>query len=536
MSEDVVDAVGKIAAASPVAPGEVLDGKYRVDKVLGVGGMGIVVAATHVGLDRRVAIKFLLPEALQHPEVVARFDREARAAATVKGRHVVHIIDVGKLPDGRAFMVMEYLEGEDLDQALERRGALPVPDAVGYILHACEALAEAHAAGIVHRDLKPANLFLAKQPDRRSIIKVLDFGISKVKDTGGALTKTATAMGTPFYMSPEQLMNAKDVDARADIWSLGVILFELISNKRPFEGESMPEIVAKILQNERPLLRTLQPDLPPMLEDVIARCLRSDRSSRFDSVATLAHALGPFAGQAFGDSVERISRVLGAPSVPPPPGLTSDLGRAAPIRMMSGPPTKMELGSDLLRIEVPKLETFGANASLAKVAVEPPAPRAEPSTQMGVSSSPPAREMRKMSSRALLGFASAALVVVGLASFAWMQRTRAAAVAERPAPPPSSLGRPLVVDAMQVAPVMSVNDAPSVASSAVAVASSAVAVASSAVAVASPSSHKPRSGAHRQDLAAPVVASAGTPRSSAPASTSPAPPPVVKDPLKMDVK
>src|SRR5262245_30981682 len=195
---------------SIVKPGDVLAGKYLVERVLGVGGMGVVVAATHTQLDQRVAIKFLLPSMLSNREVVERFQREARAAAKIKSEHVVRVSDVGTLDSGIPYIVMEFLEGGDLGELLSRRGILPIPLAIDYLLEACEALAEAHAAGIVHRDLKPANLFLARRTDETDIVKVLDFGISK-QHTGDALmaspslTKTTDVFGSPTYMSPEQL-------------------------------------------------------------------------------------------------------------------------------------------------------------------------------------------------------------------------------------------------------------------------------------------------------------------------------------------
>ncbi|HEX7601864.1 MAG TPA: serine/threonine-protein kinase, partial [Polyangiaceae bacterium] len=233
---------------SPVAMGDVLAGKYRVERVLGRGGMGVVVAATHLHLDQRVAIKFLLPDALSHADVVSRFAREAKAASKVTSEHVAKVIDVGTLDSGAPYMVMEYLEGHDLAAELEAKGRLPVEEAVSHVLQALEALAEAHKAGIVHRDLKPANLFLANRPDKTSIIKVLDFGISKLPQAGGAVTHTAAIMGSPLYMSPEQLMSSKSVDARSDVWSIGIVLYESLSGSPPYRADTMPEIVALILQ------------------------------------------------------------------------------------------------------------------------------------------------------------------------------------------------------------------------------------------------------------------------------------------------
>lgn len=306
--------------APMIQPGQILEGKFRIERVLGEGGMGVVVAATHLDLDQLCAIKFLLPHALEHPQIVERFLREGRAASRVTSLHVARVIDVGRMKDGTPFMIMEYLDGEDLEHALVRRGPLPIGDAVGYILEACEAMAEAHVSGIVHRDLKPANLFLAKQKNRRVIVKVLDFGISKLTDgTTTNLTKTSTAMGTPYYMSPEQLMNAKSVDARSDIWSIGIILYELLSGVRPFEADSMPEIVAKILGNQPLRLNNLRPDIPLELEAVIFKCFASKPEDRYASVAELAEALAPFAEESSQASVGIITRTLGGTSDRPPP-------------------------------------------------------------------------------------------------------------------------------------------------------------------------------------------------------------------------
>ena len=210
----------------PVRPGDVLAGKYRVDRVLGVGGMGVVVAATHLQLQQRVALKFMLDAGLAQPTQVERFGREARAAVRLRSDHVARVLDVGTLETGSPYIVMEYLDGSDIGSVLEQRGAMPVDMAVDCVLQACDAVAEAHALGIVHRDLKPRNLFLTTRNDGRALVKVLDFGISK-HTTGSdlSLTRTTEIMGSPSYMSPEQFRSAKLVDERTDIWALGAILY-----------------------------------------------------------------------------------------------------------------------------------------------------------------------------------------------------------------------------------------------------------------------------------------------------------------------
>ena len=301
----------------PVAIGEVLAGKYRVERVLGSGGMGVVVAATHLRLEQLVAIKLLLDSALESEEIVARFAREARAASRIQSEHVARVIDVGELASGAPYMVMEYLEGSDLSQLLETEGPLPVARAVDYVLEACEALAEAHAVGIVHRDLKPSNLFLANRADGSAIVKVLDFGISKAATEAGMsvarLTGTAVIMGSPLYMSPEQLRSSRDVDARTDVWSLGIILYELIGGVTPYPGESVTETIANIMTEEAPPLATLCRDLPPKLQGVIDRCLQKKRDERYASIVELAEDLASFGSPAARVSAEIVRRVLRAP-------------------------------------------------------------------------------------------------------------------------------------------------------------------------------------------------------------------------------
>ncbi len=235
---------GHDGGVSSVAPGTVLAGKYRVTRVLGEGGMGVVVAATHIQLDEPVALKFMLPSALGSTEAIARFLREARSAVKLKSEHVARVSDVGTLDTGAPYIVMEYLEGSDLAGELLTRGPLPPTDTVEYVVQACDALAEAHALGIVHRDLKPANLFVTRRRDGSPLVKVLDFGISKSSALnevggGGSLTKTGGLMGSPVYMSPEQMKSAKDTDARTDIWALGIILYELVGGRTPFESETL---------------------------------------------------------------------------------------------------------------------------------------------------------------------------------------------------------------------------------------------------------------------------------------------------------
>jgi eukaryotic-like serine/threonine-protein kinase len=294
---------------------QLLANKYRVERVLGRGGMGVVVAAHHVQLNEKVAIKFLLPEALAKPETVERFMREARAAVRIKSEHVARVSDVGVLEDGEPYMVMECLEGIDLAAWLRQRGVLPVEQAVEFLLQACEAIAEAHALGIVHRDLKPSNLFVVRRADGLWSVKVLDFGISKSIPSGASgadprLTHTAAVIGSPLYMPPEQMEASSAVDARADIWALGVVLFELITGQAPFAGETIPEICMKIAVAAPRSMRSLRPEAPQALEFIIKRCLEKDPARRYKDVAELAHALLAFGPQRARNSVARISRTI----------------------------------------------------------------------------------------------------------------------------------------------------------------------------------------------------------------------------------
>lgn len=302
----------------PVQEGDVLAGKYRVERVLGAGGMGVVVAAAHLTLGERVAIKFLLPSALVQPELVQRFQREGQSAARIRSEHVGRVFDVGTLESGAPYLVMEYLDGSDLGTFVREQGPVEVPLAVDFVLQTCEAIAEAHALGMVHRDLKPANLFLTYRADGSPCVKVIDFGISKAGGFGGDLvdmTKSAVMMGSPLFMAPEQMASAKDADARSDIWSLGVILHVLIAGRPPFEGETALGIYDKMLLGAPPL-RTLRMGVPEGLEAVVLRCLKKDRDARFRNVAELAVALAPHAPPGAKLSVDRVVRVL-APTLDP---------------------------------------------------------------------------------------------------------------------------------------------------------------------------------------------------------------------------
>jgi serine/threonine protein kinase len=282
--------------SAPLHAGEIINGKYRVQELLGVGGVGFVVAATHLHLDDRVALKILKPEFASHPEAVRSFTVEARASFKIKSEHVARVHDVDQLPNGAPFMVMELLEGQDLRTILKAHNNLPVALTVDIALQTCEALATAHACQIVHRDVKPENLFVTRPGDAVHI-KVLDFGISQVLRSNAAQRGVAdgmVAVGTPPYMSPEQIRGSNDLDARADLWSLGCVLYELLTGLAPFARMSVMQSCAAVLEEEPAPIRETRPEVPQQLEDVVMCCLSKDPSRRFSNAAELAAALAPF--------------------------------------------------------------------------------------------------------------------------------------------------------------------------------------------------------------------------------------------------
>jgi serine/threonine-protein kinase len=312
--------------------GAVLAGRYRIERVIGQGGMGVVVKAMHLQLHQPVAMKFLLPEVLGNQQIVQRFLREAQAAVRLRSEHVARVIDVGTLESGAPYMVLEYLDGADLSNF--PRSQLSVGGVIDLVLQACEALAEAHSLGIVHRDIKPANFFITRGADGVPLLKVLDFGISKTPTTNGNLTATQAVMGTPAYMSPEQMRSSRDVDHRCDIWSLGVVLYELLQGAPPFGGDTFSSMVIKVVTDPLPRL-TVQ--LPGELDAIVYRCLEKDPARRFQNVAELAQALAPYAQSQTqaSISVQRTRSIVGLEThrAAPEPGPAR---RAIPPSTLSG--------------------------------------------------------------------------------------------------------------------------------------------------------------------------------------------------------
>jgi serine/threonine-protein kinase len=293
--------------ARPALPdiGSVIAGKYRIERLLGEGGMGAVYEAYHMRLAQRLAIKVLHPNVAHYEEVVLRFEREARAAARLQSINCARVIDVDALPNGLPYIVMEYLEGRDLFAELEIHRALPIADAVDYVMQAATAMTEAHSLGIIHRDLKPSNLFLCPAgASARKLVKVLDFGVSKLTDEGAPrITKDSGAVGTPDYMSPEQVRAMPSLDTRADIWSLGVILFEALTGRPPYVGPQTA-VVAQIVADPVPSPASFRNDLPTPLVRAVMRMLEKDPRRRVQTMAEVVELLAPFGPR------ERIATIM----------------------------------------------------------------------------------------------------------------------------------------------------------------------------------------------------------------------------------
>jgi eukaryotic-like serine/threonine-protein kinase len=377
----------------PLRPGDRVSGKYVVDEIIGEGGVAIVVAAQNLELDERVALKFLRPEMLNQTEIVARFMLEAKAACSIKSEYVATVYDVGTYKSAddtyaSPYLVMEYLEGSDLDAVLAERGRLERREATEYAMQACEALAAAHARGIVHRDIKPANLFVMNRGGMRSI-KVLDFGISKAVLAGSILGNTVplvdtiSLMGSPLYMSPEQVRSASSVDPRSDVWSLGIVLYEMLTGKSPFKRASLTEICAAILEAKIPPLdEETGIVLPAGYADVVGRCLRKNPADRFQNVAELASALLPFAPSRSRICAERAARALVSAGVLEPDS----------IRFSSAPPPSQDslpvvVAPPIDRLYAPKSQPRGSDVVGTVLAEE-----REKAANVGVASPDPADE------------------------------------------------------------------------------------------------------------------------------------------------
>jgi tRNA A-37 threonylcarbamoyl transferase component Bud32 len=366
-----------------VAIGDIIADKYRVERILGIGGMGMVVAATHLVLGQEVAIKLMLPTA--NANAAGRFVREAQAVVRLRSEHICRVLDVGTFRE-TPYMVMELLAGCDLSQELARRHSLPLVEVVDTMMQALEALAEAHAFGIVHRDLKPANLFVTKTNDGSPLIKLLDFGISKLS---GGSTRTSEMMGTPSYMAPEQIASAKNVDQRADVWAMGVIAYEAITGQVPFLGETLPATVMAVIQAEPPPLT----NVPVAFARTIARCLAKHPDHRFADVAELAMAIAPFGSPAsielaykIGKLTRPSARVIASPVPMAIPPMPTTLGTAA---AMVGAPSTTVSGRRLGGLALVAMIGAGLGVGAATKLFAKGAPvHAEPAVAMVVSEPP----------------------------------------------------------------------------------------------------------------------------------------------------
>ena len=364
----------------PIEPGTVLLGKYRVERLIGQGGMAAVYLAHHELLQQDVAIKVLLPDVALKPDMAARFLNEARAAVRLRDEHIAMVMDVGRLEDESAYIVLEYLEGHDLEETLESEGPMPWERVVDYVLQALEAVAQAHAMGVVHRDLKPSNLFLAKRHNGGTIVKVLDFGISKIENPSSdmSVTSTKTMLGSPAFMSPEQLRSAKKVDLRTDIWAVGVIFYHLLTNAFPYEAESVGELFAAVLEQEPAAIRAKRPDVPEALEAVYRKCLARSTADRYQNVAELAAALEPIATADGKLSIGRIRKTLSitepSPTTTQPRAKMPSLAEVAPTLAVGTSTTSRASWSESVNTSkktkgVPRAALIGAGAIVVSALV-----------------------------------------------------------------------------------------------------------------------------------------------------------------------
>ncbi len=409
--------------------GQRVGGRYVIERIIRAGGMGLVAAGRHPELDQQVAIKFMRPELATNALLVARFLREARLAARVKSPHFVRVFDFGKLDTGVPYLVMEMLEGHDLRDELDARGALPVPTAIDYVLQACAGLAEVHALGIVHRDLKPSNLFLASAAGTLTV-KVLDFGVSKEKATDGStLTSTGHLVGTPLYMSPEQIRESKTADVRSDVWALGVILYELLTMGVPFGrgGETPGELYGLILHTAPVPPRDRNPHLPAGLDAVIMRCMSREPADRYATVGELADALKPFAAPASHVRVDAVHHALASVKrIESDPG---DLMKLA-IDHASAPTVRV-----LAEAKQTKSPSASGGAPSGGAAVLPPSQRltqgeASLATHSGSTPAAPAKGRAWM-----IGIAAVLVGGVGLGLLAMHKEAAPAPAAIAPLPP-----------------------------------------------------------------------------------------------------
>ena len=369
-----------------VREGEVLAGKYRVERIPGRNGLGVVVQVRHMELGQEVTLKFLVPEACAYPEFVQRFVREARSAVRIQGEHVARVTDVGRLESGAPYMVREYLRGPDLAEVLKVRGPLPISEAVDYIIQACEGVAEGHALGVVHRNLRPTSLVVARRSDGTALVKVFDFAaaeslhVNPFTERAVSLVGTSAIMASLPYLAPEQIRDPHDVDFRADVYSLGAVLFELLSGAPVYAADAAPALLAQVAADAAPSLRTLRQDAPGELDHIVLRCLAKNRAIRYPSVAEFVLALGPFASHEATSSIERIVRLGKRTSKLPEVGEGRIPSPLPPAPIASIPPRRVPQHDDVTTINpyaayaapvIIKTEPVRAEAAHEPVRAEP---------------------------------------------------------------------------------------------------------------------------------------------------------------------
>ena len=361
-----------------VREGEVLAGKYRVERIPGRNGLGVLVQVRHMELGQEVTLKFLVPEACAYPEFVQRFVREARAAVRIQGEHVARVTDVGRLESGAPYMVREFLRGPDLAEVLKVRGPLPIAEAVDYIIQTCEGVAEGHALGVVHRNLRPTSLVVGRRSDGTALVKVFDFAASEslhvnpFTERAVSLVGTSAIMASLPYLAPEQIRDPHDVDFRADVYSLGAVLYELLTGTAVYAADAAPALLAQVAADAAPSVRNLRPDCPGELDHVVLRCLAKNRGIRYASVADLAAALEPFASTETASSIERIVR-LGK--------RTSKLPERAEERLPSPPPpAPLPPSRRTVHDDVTTINPYAGYAAPVVIAPEPLRASARPVT------------------------------------------------------------------------------------------------------------------------------------------------------------
>ncbi len=386
--------------AAHIAPGTLLAGKFRVLRLLGAGGMGAVYEIEHDLTKHRRALKMLHAQFRAYPAVVARFLREASAAGRIGNPHIIETFDAGEFDTGEPYLVMEYLEGHTLSDALGAKGTLPIDELANILVQACEGVQAAHDAGIIHRDLKPDNLFLVER-DGKPFVKILDFGVSKfdAELTGGmGMTKEGSTLGTPFYMPPEQVRGEKNLDARADVYALGVILYECASGRRPYEAETLPHLALLIHEGKAHPLAELRPDLPASFVEIAARAMASDRGQRYPTARALAEALLPFADGALGQTMiggaEAGGQVVIKTSGVPTAALSGDRSPSAFVPTMHGAtvsvseePPKRSSKAGVIAGGAAALVVAGAAAAFF-LRGAPPGPPTAPSAAAAIAAAP----------------------------------------------------------------------------------------------------------------------------------------------------